>query len=74
MGEMMKDKDYLYGSMTKDLYFLGLVLNRKYSLLRTTYTVFIIGIVISVIAFALSFLLQESRVAEEAMNMAQTIF
>lgn len=55
MGEMMKDKDYLYGSLTKDLYFLGLVLNRKYSLLRITYTVFIIGIVVSVIAFAISF-------------------
>ncbi len=24
MGEMMKDRDYLYGSLTKDLYFLGL--------------------------------------------------
>ena len=55
MTEMMKDKDYLYGSLTKDLYFLGLVLNRKYNLLRTTYTVFIIGLVISVIAFAISF-------------------
>ena len=22
MGEMMKDRDYLYGSLTKDLYFL----------------------------------------------------
>jgi len=30
MQEMMQDKDYLYGSLTKDLYFLGLVLNRKY--------------------------------------------
>ena len=58
MGEMMKDKDYLDSSMTKDLYFLGLVLNRKYSLLRTTYTVFIIGILISVIAFAISFKMQ----------------
>lgn len=55
MGEMMQDRDYLYGSLTKDLYFLGLVLNRKYSLLRTTYTVFMIGIVISVIAFAVAF-------------------
>ncbi|GGD21335.1 Pycsar system effector family protein [Hyunsoonleella pacifica] len=55
MGEMMKDKDYLYGSLTKDLYFLGLVLNRKYNLLRTTYTVFMIGIVISVIAFGIAF-------------------
>jgi predicted metal-dependent HD superfamily phosphohydrolase len=56
--EMMKDKDYLYGSLTKDLYFLGLVLNRKYSLLRLTYTVFMFGIIISVISFAVSFYFQ----------------
>ncbi len=55
MHEMMKDRDYLYGSLTKDLYFLGLVLNRKYNLLRVTYTVFMIGIVASVIAFAIAF-------------------
>ncbi|CAL2088545.1 Phosphohydrolase [Tenacibaculum sp. 190524A05c] len=58
MSEMMKDRDYLYGSLTKDLYFLGLVLNRKYSLLRTTYTVFMIGIIVSVIAFAIAFHMQ----------------
>lgn len=56
MEQMMKDKDYLYGSLTKDLYFLGLVLNRKYNLLRLTYSVFMIGIVISVIAFGTSFM------------------
>ena len=55
MQEVMEDKRYLYGSLTKDLYFLGLVLNRKYNLLRTTYSVFMIGIVISVLAFAISF-------------------
>ncbi len=59
MEEMMKDRDYLYGSLTKDLYFLGLVLNRKYNILRLTYTVFMIGIIVSVIAFALSFHAQE---------------
>jgi len=53
--ELIKDKDYIYSSLTKDLYFLGLVLNRKYNILRTTYTVFMIGIVISVIAFAIAF-------------------
>jgi predicted metal-dependent HD superfamily phosphohydrolase len=57
MQEVMEDKKYLYGNLTKDLYFLGLVLNRKYNLLRTTYTVFMIGIVLSVIAFAISFVL-----------------
>lgn len=62
MEEMMKDKDYLYGSLTKDLYFLGLVLNRKYNLLRVTYNVFVIGIVISVIAFGVSFMLSETGV------------
>lgn len=53
--ELVKDKDYIYTSLTKDLYFLGLVLNRKYKILRLTYTIFMIGIIISVIAFALAF-------------------
>ncbi|MEO9512498.1 MAG: Pycsar system effector family protein [Flavobacteriaceae bacterium] len=53
--ELVKDKDYIYSSLTKDLYFLGLVLHRKYKILRLTYTIFIVGIVISVLAFGLSF-------------------
>ena len=56
ISEMMTDRDYLYGSLTKDLYFLGLVLNRKYKILRITYTVFMIGIIVSVAAFAISFI------------------
>ncbi|MGQ2982030.1 Pycsar system effector family protein [Flavobacterium sp.] len=55
MNEMMKSRDYLYGSMIKDLYFLGLVLHRKYRLLRITYTVFMIGILASVGAFIYAF-------------------
>ncbi len=54
INELIKDKDYIYSSLTKDLYFLGLVLNRKYKLLRWTYTIFMIGMVVSVIAFAIS--------------------
>jgi len=55
VNEMMKDSSYLYGSMIKDLYFLGLVLNRKYKLLRITYTIFMIGIITSVLAFVFAF-------------------
>ena len=55
MGEMMKDRDYLYSSMKKDLYFLGLVLHKKYKILRITYTIFLLGIVSSVIAFTIVF-------------------
>lgn len=55
MNEMLKDKEYIYSSLTKDLYFLGLVLNRKYKILRLTYSIFMIGIIVSVIAFSVAF-------------------
>lgn len=55
MKEMMADRQYLYDTMIKDLYYLGIVLNRKYKLLRLTYTVFTIGIIASVIAFVVAF-------------------
>lgn len=55
MNEMMKDREYLYNSMIKDLYFLGIVLEKKYRLLRIGYNVFMFGIVLTVIAFVIAF-------------------
>lgn len=55
IATMLKDKDYIYSSLTKDLYFLGVVLERKYRILRWTYTVFMLGIILSVIAFGVAF-------------------
>jgi predicted metal-dependent HD superfamily phosphohydrolase len=55
MNEMMKDREYLYNSMIKDLYYLGVVLEKKYRLLRIAYNFFMIGIVLSVIAFVIAF-------------------
>jgi len=54
MKELIKDKDYIYSSLTKDLYFLGVVLERKYRILRWTYTIFMIGMVLSVIVFGIA--------------------
>lgn len=54
MNEMLKDKEYLYNSMIKDIYFLGVVLARKYRFLRIAYTIFMYGLIISVIAFAIA--------------------
>ncbi|WP_420570661.1 Pycsar system effector family protein [Kordia sp.] len=73
MNEMMKDRDYLYGSLTKDLYFLGLVLNRKYGLLRTTYTVFMIGIVVSVLSFIIAFYTRDPEAGRKAHETAMAI-
>lgn len=55
MAELMDDKEYIYDTMIKDLYFLGKVLHKKYKILRITYTVFMIGIITSVISFAIAF-------------------
>lgn len=54
MKEMLKDADYLYSSLIRDIYFLGIVLGKKYRLLRLAYTVFMFGFVASVIAFVIA--------------------
>ena len=50
--EMMKDSNYLYSSMIRDQYSLGRVIGKKYRLLRVAYTVFMVGIILSSILFA----------------------
>lgn len=54
MNEMLKDREYIYGSMIKDVYFLGIVLAQKYRYLRISYNIFMYGLIISVIAFGIS--------------------
>lgn len=56
MQEMMNDKEFLYGSMIKDFYFLGQVLGRKYKYLRICYTIFMFGLIASVIAYVIAFM------------------
>lgn len=55
IGEMMKDSSYLYGSMTKDIYFLGKVLAKKFQLLRIAYNIFMYGLILAVFSFGLAF-------------------
>ena len=58
---MMDDEDYLYQSLTNDLYYLGKVLDKKYKLLRIAYSIFMYGIIISVIAFIISFEIMKTQ-------------
>lgn len=57
MKELISDKNYLYSSMITDFYYLGQVLGTKYKKLRICYTFFMYGVIISVIAFAIAFIL-----------------
>ena len=54
MRQMMKDSGYLYGSLIKDIYYLGTVLGKKYKLLRIAYTVFMFGFVIAILSFLIA--------------------
>ncbi|WP_298710673.1 Pycsar system effector family protein [Chitinophaga sp.] len=54
METIIKNPDYLYSNMIHDIYNLGVVLGRKYRLLRLAYNTFMFGIVASVIAFTVA--------------------
>ncbi|MCW5923133.1 MAG: HD family phosphohydrolase [Saprospiraceae bacterium] len=55
VNEMLKDSDFLYSSMSRDLYYLGIVLAQKYRYLSICYNIFMYGLIISVAAFAIAF-------------------
>jgi len=68
MREMMVDTDYLYGSLIKDIYYLGAVLGRKYKLIRLAYNIFMIGIIVSVLAFAIAAFFNDGSAAGTVIN------
>lgn len=55
MKSLMEDQEYLYDSMIKDFYNLGQVLGVKYKHLRMCYTIFMSGLIISVVSFGIAF-------------------
>ena len=60
MTELLADKNYLYSSMIKDTYFLGIVLAKKYRYLRIAYNIFMYGLIIAMIAFIIALLIPEA--------------
>lgn len=53
MNEYMKNDELLYDALIKDLYFLGLVMNKKYKLLRYAFNFFMFGIISSAIFYGI---------------------
>lgn len=58
MRVLMDDRDFLYGSLIKDLHGQGVVLGRKYRLMRTAYNVFMYGIIVSVLCFIIAMVIE----------------
>ena len=54
MNRLMENAAFLYSNLIDDIYFLGVVLARKYSLLRYSYNIFMYGIVVAVVAYIIA--------------------
>ncbi|MDO5968205.1 DUF5706 domain-containing protein [Flavivirga aquimarina] len=48
---LMNEGDELYKTIAKDTYYLGKTIDRKFKLLRKSFNIFLVGIILSVIAF-----------------------
>ncbi|PJJ83320.1 Pycsar system effector family protein [Mucilaginibacter auburnensis] len=57
MQKVMDDKEFLYGTLVRDVYSQGVVLGRKYRLLRVAYNVFMFGLIISVLAYIIALII-----------------
>ena len=55
MRDLMLDTDHLYINMVRDLYGLGQVLRRKFELLRASYNIFMVALVVGVAVFIWAF-------------------
>jgi hypothetical protein len=53
----MVSKDDLYNSLIKDIYHQGNLLNLKFKRINAAYSVFVAGLLLSIISFVVSFLL-----------------
>jgi predicted metal-dependent HD superfamily phosphohydrolase len=60
MTELLADKNYLYSSMIKDTYFLGIVLAKKYRYLRMAYNIFMYGLILAIVAFLIALLIPDA--------------
>lgn len=61
MSTIMRDHEYLYSVLVKDIHQLGVVLGRKYKLIRLAYNVFMTGLVVSVLVFIIMMFIYSHR-------------
>jgi len=57
---LMNEGDELYKTIAKDTYYLGKAIDKKFKLLRKSFNIFLIGIILSVVAFVMCHVLYGS--------------
>lgn len=58
MKETYKNKNELYDSLTRDIYYQGIVLVWKYKYINIAYNVFMYGFVITILSFMIAYLIR----------------
>ena len=58
MKETYRDKNKLYDSLSKDIYYQGIILVWKYKFLNIAYTVFMYGFIITILSFIAAFVIR----------------
>lgn len=71
MNKLMENANFLYSNLIDDIYFLGVVLARKYKLLRTSYNIFMYGMIVVVVAYIISLSFIEEPIKEAIINSLQ---
>ncbi len=56
MIKVMNDTEFLYGTLITDVYSQGVVLGRKYKLIRIAYNIFMFGLIAAVLAYVISYI------------------
>lgn len=56
MITVMNDQEFLYGTLITDVYSQGVVLGRKYKLIRIAYNIFMFGLIAAVFAYIISYI------------------
>jgi len=51
LTELMNQGDELYKTIARDTYYLGKVNERQFNFLRTSFSIFLVGVIVAVIAF-----------------------
>ncbi|MCQ6957001.1 Pycsar system effector family protein [Mucilaginibacter aquariorum] len=72
MLKMMDEKKFLYRALIRDVYGQGIVLGKKYLLLRVSYNIFMFGLIVSVLAFIIVVIINHSSLEPGFINKTQT--
>jgi predicted metal-dependent HD superfamily phosphohydrolase len=62
MNRLMENASFLYSSLIDDIFYLGVVLAKKYNYLRIAYNIFMFGIIVAVISFVIAILFFETSI------------